>query len=244
MSYTYRLASEDKWLYTGLDPSSPKMMSEKGPFFSTLIHEPLPMQLLKFIGKEILKGKYGGLGFGKRESCAYNEFLDLSFDPKEASEAGPDFADYSLEDGDVAILVMPKKKIIVPCQVNASSRGLSAMAPEPINERCFLLGEDQKICSISFDPNGTDQVKIVPNVSFMSWIKPTAGIKPRFEIKCNSGVVEIDDTKRQRQYVTMAQTEDYEREVSSIERLLNTVGLSSIVGKYPLRRKLDEDHGT
>ena len=244
MSYSYRLASGDKWLYTGLDPSLPKMMSEKGPFFTSLNHEPLSMRLLKFMDKEALMGKRGSFGFGQRESCPHNKFLDLFFDEQSPNEEGPDLADYSLEDGDIAILAMPKKKSIVPCQINAKGHGLSAMATEPINERCFVLGEDQKICSVSFDPNGTDEIKILPSVSFMSWAKPTAGINPRFLVKANVGVIDINDTKRNRQYVTMAQTEDHEGEVSSIDRLLNTIGLSAIVGKYPLRRKSDENHGS
>jgi hypothetical protein len=42
----------------------------------------------------------------------------------------------------------------------------------------------------------------------------------------------------------MAQTSNIKDEVSAISRLLNLIGLSAIVGKYPLRKKDDENYGS
>lgn len=234
----------DKWMYEGLDPILPRMVSEHGPFLNPFSKEPFSTKIFKMILGGAIRGKHGTYGFGKKEACHHNPFIDLFFDPNEKDEEGLDLADYRLSDDDVAILAMPKKQSMVPCKIKSTDNGLFAMSPEPIDERCFVIGEDHKICSASFDPRGTDEIKIIPSVSFMSWIRPMAGIEPRFSVKCVCGTIDIEDKKRNREYVTVAQTDDPESESSSMLSALNLFGLSSIVGKYPLRRKQSEDNGS
>jgi len=244
MNYVYPIKTADKWLYTGIEPSVPRMFSEEGPLPLKRPQKMAIKRLFDLIEDEGIRTKKGRLGFGHSKGGKFNDFLDISFDDREEKEDGISLANYDLGDGDTSLLLMPKKKVIVPCQISASCNGISAEAPEVIDERCFVLGEDQQLVTASLNPNGSNQIKIIPKLAFISWVRPTMGILPRFAVKSACELIEISDSKRNKKYTTMAQTSNIKDEVSAISRLLNLIGLSAIVGKYPLRKKDDENYGS
>jgi len=263
MADIVRVSCDNKWTYVAVGSeehdhvlrfaqkglahstsSDVRLKSEAGPLFWELIGEaPKAKQDIHSKIMECLT--YHGIGVGTEElrfgkhGDNHNKFSDLSLVPESSSKRGASLSDYGIDEDDIVLTAWPKSRKILPALVLRPERHfiLELVDDGQNGERCFVLDEDGGIITASLASNGSEFLRVLPQLAFDSWLSASGcknARRSRFSVKDHENKILIEDFEDGRTYLTSYATEKKDLERQGMECLLAHGGLGAVIPKYEL----------
>jgi hypothetical protein len=224
--------------------SDVRLKSEAGPLFWEMIGdagEPEGKTHSKVL--ECLADQGIGIGteailFGKHGEN-HDRFSDLSLVTESRSKKGTSPSDCGMDKDDVVLTAWPKNGRIVPALVTKPDRHfvLELVEDGHEGERCFVLDEEGGLITASLRSNGSEFLRMVPQLAFDSWLLASgckSARKARFAVKDLGERMLIEDLEDGRSYTApyLSAKKDLERQ--GAECLLAHGGIGAIIPKYEL----------